>query len=318
MNYKCKHCGSDKVVYDYIHGEIICNSCGAVIDEMIDVGKDWRAFSYVDFVSRARAGKMMHPSDYDYDYNISTAISGESKDGTGNKLNEKQMLNASKLRKIHEIVSREYSIARYYQDIIRICNNMNMPEYIKKEACMLIKKAHEMRFIKGKPLECVSAVCIYIACKKNNYNLNLLDLLEYSNITEREFSKCLRKLCEKFNINIDPPSSLEIIRSYIEKIYSNASCPKRVTDVFAKVLSDREHELSRGLIAAIVYLVGALCKKKLNDFEIMSNLNISSTTLKSRIKHIITLLISSIRNSDIEEKNKLIRKLEHIMKTEAK
>ena len=76
---KCPECGSVQLVRDYERGELICNSCGLVIDDAyIDQGPEWRAFDSDQSQSRARAGS---PMTYTiHDKGLSTDISWKNKD----------------------------------------------------------------------------------------------------------------------------------------------------------------------------------------------------------------------------------------------
>ncbi|HLC45800.1 MAG TPA: TFIIB-type zinc ribbon-containing protein, partial [archaeon] len=43
---KCPSCKGNRLVHDYEQGEIICSSCGVVIDEkMMDSRPEWRSFN---------------------------------------------------------------------------------------------------------------------------------------------------------------------------------------------------------------------------------------------------------------------------------
>ncbi|MCK4239932.1 MAG: transcription initiation factor IIB, partial [Candidatus Lokiarchaeota archaeon] len=54
---KCPECGNFTVISDLSRGEIICNTCGLVINQrIIDSGPDWRAFSSEEKAKKIRVG----------------------------------------------------------------------------------------------------------------------------------------------------------------------------------------------------------------------------------------------------------------------
>jgi ribosomal protein S27E len=56
----CPECGSRQLVHDYERAELVCQSCGLVIDEdFIDRGPEWRAFDHDQRMKRSRVGAPM-------------------------------------------------------------------------------------------------------------------------------------------------------------------------------------------------------------------------------------------------------------------
>ena len=56
----CPECGSRQLVHDYERAELVCQSCGLVIDDdFIDRGPEWRAFDHDQRMKRSRVGAPM-------------------------------------------------------------------------------------------------------------------------------------------------------------------------------------------------------------------------------------------------------------------
>ena len=56
----CPECGSDHIQSDYERGEMVCETCGLVLDDaFIDQGPEWRAFDSEQREKRARVGAPM-------------------------------------------------------------------------------------------------------------------------------------------------------------------------------------------------------------------------------------------------------------------
>jgi transcription initiation factor TFIIB len=54
---KCPECQSEKLINDHERGEIVCGSCGLVIDDnLVDMGPEWRAFDHEQRDKRTRVG----------------------------------------------------------------------------------------------------------------------------------------------------------------------------------------------------------------------------------------------------------------------
>src|SRR2546428_4205398 len=78
----CPECSSERLVRDYERAEIVCESCGLVLDDfIIDEGPDWRAFDSEQREARERAGP---PSSVmSHDKGLSTSIGWREKDAYG-------------------------------------------------------------------------------------------------------------------------------------------------------------------------------------------------------------------------------------------
>ena len=54
---KCPECNSSKLIYDETRGELICGSCGLLVEEkMVDTTQEWREFDSEGSEKRRRAG----------------------------------------------------------------------------------------------------------------------------------------------------------------------------------------------------------------------------------------------------------------------
>ena len=63
---KCPECGSSKLIHYKDKGEVICKSCGLVIeDKMVDFGQEWREFDSDDAGKKRRTGAPMTYTKYD-------------------------------------------------------------------------------------------------------------------------------------------------------------------------------------------------------------------------------------------------------------
>ena len=97
---KCPECGNFTVISDLSRGEIICNTCGLVINQrIIDSGPDWRAFSSEEKAKKIRVGA---PSTFTlHDKGLSTTIDWKDKDAHGKKISPKMKAEVHRLRKWH-------------------------------------------------------------------------------------------------------------------------------------------------------------------------------------------------------------------------
>ena len=75
----CPECGSRQLVHDHERAELVCQSCGLVIDnDFIDRGPEWRAFNADQRTNRSRVGAPMTLTIHDK--GLSTMIDWRNRD----------------------------------------------------------------------------------------------------------------------------------------------------------------------------------------------------------------------------------------------
>ena len=84
----CPECGSRRLVHDYERAELVCQSCGLVIDDdFIDRGPEWRAFDHDQRMKRSRVGAPMTFTIHDK--GLSTMIDWRNRDSYGRAISSK-------------------------------------------------------------------------------------------------------------------------------------------------------------------------------------------------------------------------------------
>lgn len=94
----CPECGSTKLINDHERGEVVCASCGLVIDDnIVDMGPEWRAFDHEQRDKRTRVGA---PITYTiHDKGLSTMIDWRNKDIYGRDIPARNRAQWYRLRK---------------------------------------------------------------------------------------------------------------------------------------------------------------------------------------------------------------------------
>ena len=95
---KCPECEGNRFIRDYETSEIVCISCGFVIEEgLTDRGPEWRAFDGDQIEKRTRVGA---PLTYtNHDKGLSTVIDWRNKDTYGKNLPPGRQAQVYRLRK---------------------------------------------------------------------------------------------------------------------------------------------------------------------------------------------------------------------------
>src|SRR3989337_2186416 len=157
---KCPECAGDHLIRDYERAEIVCESCGLVLDSsLIDEGPEWRAFDSEQRESRERAGP---PSSImSHDKGLSTSIGWRNKDAYGRQIPHKSRAQIYRLRKwqhrIRTSKSGERSLAQGLTEINTMASKMALPRHVRESAAVLYRKASMKNLVRGRSIDEVVA-----------------------------------------------------------------------------------------------------------------------------------------------------------------
>ena len=157
---KCPECGSDYPFEDYDRGEIICQSCGLVINEnVMDRGPEWRAFTKEEKESRGRVGI---PISYSmHDKGLSTIIDRVNRDAHGKQLPISTRLEMLRLRKlqirtgVHSSIDR--NLIQAMGELDRLKDNLHIPLQVKEKAAIIYRKALDNGFVRGRSIAAIAS-----------------------------------------------------------------------------------------------------------------------------------------------------------------
>src|SRR3989475_10092883 len=149
----CPECSSERLVRDYERAEIVCGSCGLVLDDfIIDEGPDWRAFDSEQRESRERAGP---PSSVmSHDKGLSTSIGCLNTDAYGRQIPHKSRAQIYRLRKwqhrIRTSKSGERTLAQGLTEINTMASKMGLPRHVRENAAVLYRRGSPQKTRPGR------------------------------------------------------------------------------------------------------------------------------------------------------------------------
>ena len=140
---QCEECGS-KDIQDDVNGFPCCQQCGLVQSNVsIDYGKDNRVFSDGSGMESERWG--MPKTDLIHDGGLSTDISWQNKDYSGNPLAKGMASKIHRLRRQHQRTrikdATERNLVVALAELQRLAGQMGLPQTIKESAARHYKNA---------------------------------------------------------------------------------------------------------------------------------------------------------------------------------
>lgn len=285
----CPECGQNNLVEDYEMGEIICQDCGLVIlENLVDKGPEWRAFTREEKQQRSRVGI---PSSLSvHDKGLSTIIDQANKDAFGNELAIPMRLQMLRLRKwqtrarVHSSIDRNLSQAMTELD--RLTDKLQIPATIKEQAALLYRRALDKGLIRGRSILAITAASLYAACRVTRTPRTLKEVSKVSYVRRKDIARCYRLLISVLNLHmpvVDPIHCVPKIASRIhinEKLQQNAIHLLHQADE-KKVVAGKD---PMGLAAAALYISCVLEGVRKTQKEIAIASGVTEVTVRNRYK----------------------------------
>ncbi|KAL2153463.1 hypothetical protein VTH82DRAFT_4618 [Thermothelomyces myriococcoides] len=156
----CPDCKEEppNLVEEYSSGDMVCASCGLVLDRIIDTRSEWRTFSGDDNGNDdpSRVGdapNLMIDGDQ-----LQTSIAFDGK-GAKNLAHLQNKVNQDKGTK---------ALLQAYRDIQALTDSINAGSQVANTAKHIFKMVDDNKALKGKSQEAIVAGCIFIACRQTN------------------------------------------------------------------------------------------------------------------------------------------------------
>lgn len=286
---KCPECTSGHLVEDYDRGEVICQSCGLVINENImDRGPEWRAFTKEERDSRGRVGI---PISYSmHDKGLSTVIDRINRDAYGKQLPISTRLEMLRLRKwqirtrVHSSIDR--NLAQAMAELDRLTDNLHIPSPVKERAAIIYRKALDNGLVRGRSIAAIAAAALYAACRATQTPRTLKEVSSASSVKRKDVARCYRLLLRELDIRMPVEDPIRCV----SKIASKVKIPIKTQRTSIKILREAKQrgvvsgKDPMGLAAAALYVACVIDNIKRTQKEIADVANVTEVTVRNRYK----------------------------------
>jgi transcription initiation factor TFIIB len=294
---RCPECNSSKLITDETRGEIICGSCGLLIEEnMVDTSHELRSFDKSEKKSRGGAPISMQK----FDKGLTTNV-GEISDIY--RLNSTQQTRKYlRLKKWQERVSTsiERNLRLAMSELRRVASYLNLPTVVKDESSRIYNFVLQRGLVRGRSMESVIASCIYAACRSYNIPRTLDEISNASEVERKEIGRTYRFIIRKIGLTVTPSSP----KDYISRFSSTLHLSPQAQNEALKILGKAEiSELTSGrgpagIAAAALYVAALINDEKKTQREVADVAGITEVTIRNRYKELLERL-------DLEDKLKI-------------
>jgi len=162
----------------------------------------------------------------------------------------------------------------------------------KTDAIDLFKNILDKQLTKGRSVDVLIVVSLYISCQFNQESVPLTFLSQISGIPKIKISKCYRAIRRKLQLKIPPPDLYKFL-NYFSKILNLSGEIYNTAEILISQILDKNIEQGKdpcSVIGAVIYISGLICGKKYTQQKISDCLRITEATVRNRYQEIVRKL----------------------------
>ena len=287
---KCPECGGTNLYYNKDNQEIICRSCGFVLDDKnISLGKEWRDFEEGHDSEMRRSGS---PTSYTkYDMGLGTSIGSERDTYSMDKKHRYKLQRLKKWQKrLSTVMEKNLKIA--LGELKRLVSILNLPQSIEEESAKIYNEAVQKNLVRGRSIESIVAGVVYAACRRQALPRTLDEISAKSGITKKDIGRSYRYITRELRIKIYPSNPIDYISRFASSLSYGPKTQSRAIDILSQSLS-LDLTSGRGPIgisAAALYIAGLLEGERKTQKDISLVSGVTEVTIRNRYKEITEFL----------------------------
>ena len=279
------------LIHDRERAELVCQSCGLVIDdEFIDRGPEWRAFDADQRKKRARTGAPMTLTIHDK--GLSTMIDWRNKDSYGRSISSKNRAQLYRLRKWQRRIrvsnATERNLAFALSELDRMASAVGLPRNIRESSAMVYRDAVDKNLIRGRSIEGVAAAALYAACRQCSVPRTLDEIAEVSRVSRKEIGRTYRFISRELGLRLLPTSPLDYVPRFCSGLTLKGEVQSRTIEIL-RLASERELTSGRGptgVAAAAIYIASILGGERRTQREVAEVAGVTEVTIRNRYKEL--------------------------------
>jgi len=286
---KCPECGSVDISYNPNQGELVCNSCGILIEEeMMNSGDDPQG-KFDKNIKSGRGGSPINIQKFDKGLITTVGMLSDIY-----KLQPKNTKRFLKLKKWQERVSTsiERNLRLAMAELRIVASYLSLPNIVRDDASRIYRFVLERSMVRGRSMESVIASCLYATCRSYDIPRTLDEMSTASDVDRKEIGKTYRFIVRKLGIKIKQSSP----KGYISRFSSVLKLSPKTQGTALDILDRAEvTELisgrgPAGISAAALYVSALINDEKRTQREVADVAGITEVTIRNRYKELIKRL----------------------------
>ncbi|MFQ5986073.1 MAG: transcription initiation factor IIB family protein [Thermoplasmata archaeon] len=282
----CPECRSSHLTRDYVRGELVCESCGLVVDEtFIDPGPEWSGTGQ-DAAHKIRTGAPVNVASHDK--GLTTDIAPGLRDSQGKPLRDENRPQIYRMRKLQKRMryskAGERSLAEALMELERMTSRLGLPRSFRHEAALLYRKAAGKGLVRGRTIIGMVSAAIYAACRLKGAPRTLEEIASTLGVERRELTLSYKALGRGLGLRLAPPRGEDFLRRFASHLGLSPEVEAKGLElVKATEQAERFHSKGpAGTVAACIYLASILSGQKVPQEKISRVAGVSEVTIRIR------------------------------------
>ncbi|MHB8603256.1 MAG: transcription initiation factor IIB [Nitrosotalea sp.] len=294
---KCitRDCKGWPIITDNVSGEILCGSCGRVLEEKsLEIIPSY-GYDQIDYFTKKSSGSVNSLTMFDM--NMTTIMS--NRDNMGKSLSRTAKNEFHRLRMLNTrstVASKNRTLRSALLFLNMLQMKLGIPDSAAENSAHMYRKALRVKMTIGRKSKNIMCACIYASCKQGSIPRSIREISLVSNINKKEIARTYRSLVEKLDLSINPFSS----REFLARIANEAKISEKSRrDALEIIYSIEKSGLTQGktpkaLAAASLYLACVLNAEHKTQSEMTKASGITSTTIRTRYYDLKKFFLESI------------------------
>lgn len=286
---RCPRCARGPLVTDSSGAELFCSNCGYVLkDQIVDTGREWRAFSIEEANERAHTGS---PSSLAlHDMGLSTVVGSENRDASGNLLPSAMKAQIERLRtwdgrsKVHDSADRNRRQA--FSELKLLIDRLNVNSLVIERAAYIYRRALERGLIRGRSISGMIAASLYAACRDTETPRNLKDLSLITNIKKTELARCYRILYNELDLRVPVADPIKCLARIASKTGLQERTKRRAVEILRRTIQTNGSagKEPMGLAASALYVASVMENDNVTQKDLAEAAGVTEVTIRNRYK----------------------------------
>jgi len=277
---KCPRCGSTNIVYDPDSGESVCGECGLVLEELVDRGPEWRAFTPEEREERRRTGA---PGSYTYyDKGLSTRF--EPREAEKNREKMWRLRRWDVRTKLDEAGMR--NLRQAMAELDRISDKLHLPQSVREQAAVTYRRALQMDLIRGRSIDNFVAASVYAACRQARVPRSLQEIADATTRDLKDVSRTYRLLLRELDLRMPVDYPMKFVPKIASKVNVSQETDRLTVEILRKAREERAltGKDPLGMAAAALYMACKFNREGCTQKQVSEAAGTTEVTLRNRLK----------------------------------
>ncbi|MGI0056294.1 MAG: transcription initiation factor IIB [Nitrosarchaeum sp.] len=275
-------CSESIIITDYETGEMICQSCGRILQEnMTDERKERGSFAQ---------DQHMPTSLTIHDMGLSTIIGKSNRDFVGKPLcyGMKQSMKRMRLwdsrSQAKTTLDRNLRSALY--EMVKLKEKLGLSDAIIERAAYLYRKASKAQLVRGRTVKSIVGACVYAACRDMDTTRTIIEISNHLQEKRKLIAKAYRILFQNLKFAVSFTDPINCIIKFANNLQIPENTKREAITIF-DILKEKELIAGKNpnaVAATVIYMAGIKTKVNITQQDITKISGITSVTIRNRLQ----------------------------------